>query len=120
MKFALALLVGLLVGFTPLVYTLPFLSDQSDKTRPADNSLLRSLIHSPFEPSSPRPLVREDLIETLASEEEEDDLPEAEVGGIASLLSLDRHRMQLLGLTSSPWRRESGTLRQPPTSQLRC
>ncbi len=120
MKLALALLVGLLFGFTPLAYALPFFPGQSDEFGPADNGVLRALIQSPVEPSLPRPSVREDLIETLASEEEEDDVPEAEVGGITSLFSLDRHRMPLHGLTSSPWRRESGSLHQPPSSQLRC
>ena len=120
MKFALALLVGLLAGFTPLTCALPFYPGQPGEFGSADDGLLRALIYSPLEPSLPRPSVREDLLETLASEEEEDDVPEAEVGGIPSLLSLERHRMPLHGLTSSPWRRESGSLRQPPPSQLRC
>lgn len=119
MKLALGLMVGLLVGFMPLAHASPFPS-RWDGFGPAENGLFLASIHSPVTPSLPRPSVREDLIETLASEEEEDDIPEAKVGGIATLLSLDHHRMPLLGPTSSPWRRVSGSLHQAQPSRLRC
>jgi hypothetical protein len=110
--------MGMRVAITPLAYAWDFYPGQQKWTGSAENRLLRALIHSPIEHSSLRPSARDCFIETLASEEE--DMPEAKVAALSSVLSSVHHRIALDGVTPSPWRRGFASLHQAPTTRLRC
>ncbi|MBV8130140.1 MAG: hypothetical protein JO114_21025 [Planctomycetaceae bacterium] len=75
------------------------------------------MIHSPF---PPRPSARDDILETLSSEEEEDYYPEVRAGGVASLTSPSLYRTPYRSLLLLPRRLEADSLRQRPSSRLLC
>jgi len=120
MRFAFLLSVLLLLGCTTCTFALSLLSGSLEPSGPAALGRLQALIHSHSQPSLPRPSTLDDLLEPLRSEEEDDDCPEARVGGIALLMYLDPHRTPLDGLLSIPSRREVGSLPQRASSHLRC
>jgi hypothetical protein len=119
MRFAFLLSVLLLLGCTTCTFGLSLLSGSLEPSGPAALGRLQALIHSHSQPSLPRPSTRDDLLEPLRSVED-DDCPEARVGGIALLMYLDPHRTPLDGLLSIPSRREVGSLPQRASSRLRC
>jgi hypothetical protein len=118
MKLSLVLSVGLLV-YAPWASAVGILSASPDDGEPLGPRLLQAVMYAPSLPSLPRPSSRDDLLETLKSEEEEDDFPRAGSEGILSPC-LVRSKVRFDGLASGPRRRDSGPLRQRPASQLRC
>jgi len=120
MRFAFLLSVLLLLGCTMCTFALSLPSGSLEPSGPAARGRLQALIHSYSRPSLPRPSTRDDLLEPLRSDEEDDDCPEARVDGIALLMYLDPHRTSLDGLLSLPSRREVGSLPQRASLLLRC
>ena len=118
MKHAFVLSIGLLVC-VPWASALDILPTSSQECEPFSPRLLQAVIQAQSLPSLPRPSSRDDLLETLESEVEEDDFPGAGFDGILSLC-LIRSRLHFDGLASLPRRRDFGPLRQRPASLLRC
>jgi len=120
MRFAFLLSVLLLLGCTTCTFGLSLLSGSLEPSGPAALGRDQALIHSSSQPSLPRPCTRDELLEPLRSEEEDDDCPEAKVGGIALLMCLDPHGTPLYGLLSIPSRRGAGSLPQRASLRLLC
>jgi hypothetical protein len=120
MRFVIVLSLGLLLVSASWTPALPLSAGSCDASGPASLGFLRALIHAPFLPSLPRPSVRDDLVETLTFEEEEEGFPATDVSGAPSPTSLVFSQIPLDGLLSAPQQAESGSLRQRPSSLLRC
>jgi hypothetical protein len=109
MKPSLVLSMGLFVC-APWASAVGMLSASPDEGEPLGPRLLQAVMYAPSLPSLPRPSSRDDLLETLKPEEEEDDFPG---GGSEGILTpcLVRSRVRFDGLASGPRRRDSGPLR---------
>ncbi len=86
----------------------------------AASGLLGALIQSPFPLSPPRPSDRDDILETLGSEEAEDYYRDVRAGGVASPTSPSSYRTPYRSLLLLPRRLEADSLRQHPSSWLLC
>jgi len=119
-RFAFLLSVLLLLGCTKCTFALSPQSVSLEPAGPAALGQLSDLVHSQSQFSLPRPSPRDDLLEPLRSDEEDDDCPESRVDGVALLMYLDLHRTPFDGLLSILSRREVGSLPQRVSLRLRC
>ena len=118
MKLTLVLLVGLLAGCAPWLCSWSFTS--SEPSKPVACGFLGVLIHSPFPHSPPRPPYRNDLLESLSTEEEENDYPVLRAGGVAWLTSPRPYHTHYRRFLALPKRLDADPLRQRPSSWLLC
>jgi hypothetical protein len=112
--------VLLLLGCTTSTFALSLLSGSLETSGPAAPGRLQALINSHSRPSLPRSSTRDDLLEPLRSDEEDDDCLEARSGAVALWMYLDPNRTPLNGLLSIPSRREVGSFPQQASSRPRC
>lgn len=80
----------------------------------------RAFVQAPLVPIQPRPVTRDELIDSFTSEEEEEDSPEAAVDGLHPLGSSTSRRAGSSGIRLAPVQVSDGVRRGPVVSRLRC